>query len=156
MNKAMMALLGALSLLYRVDRMASVPRGIRNHNPGNIRRTGEKWQGMSVEQDDPEYVVFDSAFWGLRALARVLRTYREKYALRTVRAIVTRWAPHNENDTRAYVDHVASLLGVQPDDDIGADVDTQARLVAAIVKHENGVQPYPFDMIRQAVEAANT
>ena len=150
------ATLAALALLYGGAKMANdVPRGIRNHNPGNIRRTGTRWQGMASDQSaDPEYIVFQSPFWGLRAMARILKTYRERYGLRTVRGIVTRWAPPNENDTESYVNSVAQALGVGPDDDLPGDTDTTARLVAAIVRHENGVQPYSPAMIRNAVEAA--
>ena len=38
-------------------------RGIRNHNPGNIRH-GEQWQGLAKEQTDPSFCVFISNEYG--------------------------------------------------------------------------------------------
>ena len=40
-----------------------IPRGIRNHNPGNIRH-GDKWQGLSAEQTDSSFCVFDAPEYG--------------------------------------------------------------------------------------------
>jgi hypothetical protein len=136
--------------------MSTTPRGIRNHNPGNIDRTSERWQGMAADQSaDPRFVVFTAPVWGLRALAKVLLSYQRKYNLRTPAAIIGRWAPPAENDTGAYARQVAKALGVGPDDRIDLqDPDTLARIVPAIVQHENGQQPYPADLIRQAVAMA--
>ena len=32
--------------------MTNLPRGLRNCNPGNIRITKDKWQGLRAEQTD--------------------------------------------------------------------------------------------------------
>lgn len=136
--------------------MATIPRGIRNHNPGNIDRTTERWQGMAADQSsDPRFVVFTGPVWGLRALAKVLLSYQRKYNLRTPAAIIGRWAPPVENDTGAYARQVAKALGVQPGDQIDLqDARTLERILPAIVAHENGQQPYPETVIRQAVALA--
>ena len=39
------------------------PRGLRN-NPGNLRRTGDRWQGLRPVQDDPEFLQFEAPCWG--------------------------------------------------------------------------------------------
>lgn len=116
-------------------------RGLRNNNPGNIRKTATVWQGQKAEQTDGDYIQFVSAEYGIRALAKVLNTYRTSYGLDTVREIVGRWAPPNENDTASYVNSVASQLGIGPDATIDFNVHMPA-LVKAIIKHENGLQPY--------------
>ncbi len=124
------------------------PRGIRNHNPGNIKRTADQWRGMSSTQGDAVFVQFDAPVWGLRALARVLRKYQQT-GNDTVREIINRWAPPVENITSAYVDAVARALGIDPD-----DVVTEAQmpaLMAAIVHHENGQQPYEPELFAQAI-----
>lgn len=133
-----------------------IPRGIRNHNPGNIDRTTERWQGMAADQsNDPRFVVFTAPVWGLRALAKVLLSYQRKYNLRTPAAIIGRWAPPGENDTGAYARQVAKAIGVQPDDRIDLqEARTLERILPAIVAHENGQQPYPEALIRQAVALA--
>lgn len=132
------------------------PRGIRNNNPGNIDRTNERWQGMSADQSaDERFVVFDSAEWGIRALTKVLRNYGLRHDINSVRGVIERWAPSVENNTEAYINQVASALGVNPDQIIDLqDPDTLQPLVTAIIKHENGQQPYTAELIRKGVERA--
>jgi hypothetical protein len=127
------------------------PRGIRNNNPGNIRRTADLWQGMADVQDDPAFVQFTSPEYGIRAMSVILANYR-RAGRNTVRKIITRWAPSNENDTEAYVNAVAASLGIDPDQQLG-DGDMPL-LIAAIIKHENGVQPYDIALIEQGVSLA--
>ncbi|HWH86338.1 MAG TPA: structural protein [Pseudomonas sp.] len=128
-----------------------LPRGIRNHNPGNIVHSTNAWRGKSLNQTDPRFVVFDDPLWGIRAIARTLCTY-QMYRLATdgscidsVREIISRWAPLTENDTHAYVHHVAACLEVDPDDPVVdvTDYHTLRRLVLAIIGHENGEGPMP-------------
>lgn len=131
-------------------------RGIRNNNPGNIDRDGTPWQGMADDQSgDPRFIVFKSAPYGIRAMARVLITYQDKHGLRTVRRIIGRWAPPVENDTDAYVNAVAASVGVGPDDVIDVhNFNVLRPLVKAIIKHENGVQPYPDGVINYGLQLA--
>ena len=37
----------------------------------------------------------------------------------TIRGIISRWAPSNENNTRAYIENVSRLAGIAPDEPIG-------------------------------------
>ncbi len=131
-----------------------LPRGIRNNNPGNIRRIGKPppWRGLSADQSaDPAFLVFDAPLWGLRALARTLYTYWDKYRLKTVRSIITRYAPPVENDTGAYVAQVAAALNVRPDAPIAATPETWVALMRAIVRQENGVGDYyPIELYWEA------
>lgn len=119
------------------------PRGIRNHNPGNIRRSGDPWQGLAKDQNDDAFFQFAEPKWGIRALARVLISYQDRHGLRTVRAIISRWAPPVENKTSSYIDHVARRLNVGADDPLDVhDYRVLRGLVEAIIAHENGQQPY--------------
>src|SRR5574337_876096 len=87
-------------------------RGIRNNNPGNIRKSSEPWRGLAAAKDqkDPAFFTFETPEWGIRAMAVILRTYQTKYGLRTIRAIIGRWAPSAENDTDAYVDAARGIV----------------------------------------------
>lgn len=117
-----------------------LPRGIRNNNPGNIRH-GDQWQGMAkpAAQTDRDFVVFTSATWGIRAIARLLIAYKDKHGLRTVRQIISRWAPPSENDTGAYVQNVARLVGVPSDAPVDVyDYAVMRPIVESIIRHENG------------------
>ena len=78
----------------------SIPRGIRNNNPLNIRRTGkDQWKGLSKTQSDRSFCQFETLEWGWRAAFYLLtRTYYHKYRLYTIRGIISRWAPLCENN----------------------------------------------------------
>jgi len=133
-------------------------RGIRNNNPGNIRRVeADRWRGVADDQSgDAEFWVFKAPEWGIRALVRIVAfTYPNRFGLRTVRAIITRWAPPNENDTASYVRTVAAALGV--DADVPLDFSDRRivhALVCAIIRHENGINPYPMATIDQGIDLA--
>jgi hypothetical protein len=134
-------------------------RGERNKNPGNLDRIpGQHWQGMSLDQSgDPRFVVFDTPLWGIRALARTLLTYYRKHDRDTPRKIINRWAPPNENDTNAYVNNVAKLLQLGPDEVFAVDSEPMLTILAkAIIQHENGRCIYDDTTIADAVRKALT
>ena len=132
---------------------AGAPRGIRNNNPGNIEwSASQTWQGQVGS--DGRFIIFSDAHWGLRALARLLSNYRRLHGLTTVQGLIGRWAPSGENNTSAYVSAVASAVGVRPNQELTFAGDQFVRLVAAIVQHENGQQPYTTAQIRAGINAA--
>jgi hypothetical protein len=131
------------------------PRGIRNHNPGNIRRSSDPWQGLAERQGDVEFFTFKSPVYGIRALARTLITYQDKHGLRTIRQIIGRWAPPVENNTNAYVRAVADATDLDADQMLDLhDFDYLFPLTKAIIKHENGQQPYTDAQITKALVLA--
>ena len=117
------------------------PRGIRNCNPGNIRMTKDKWQGLRTVQTDKEFFQFEEMKWGYRALIRTLQNYRKRHGCMTIADFIRRWAPSQENNTTAYIRSVCSQLEVPsmyvPNVD---DRDTMCAFAAAISRHENGVE----------------
>lgn len=129
------------------------PRGIRNNNPGNIRHGSAQWQGMADIQADSDFVTFNSPVYGIRALAKVLTNYEVLYGLNTVRGLISRWAPATENNTESYVQSVALRVGVLPDQPISV-VAYLEPLAKAIIKHENGQQPYSDETIQQGLALA--
>lgn len=131
-------------------------RGLRNNNPGNIRKNARnKWQGLAPKQPDRSFVSFQSPQWGIRALAVVLISYYDKYSLRTPKAIINRWAPPSENDTTAYAEAVASGMGCAVDSKVNMhDYADLMPMVKAIITHENGVQPYDQDTLDEALAMA--
>ena len=125
-------------------------RGLRNNNPGNLRRTSDNWQGLDLVQTDSEFFQFMNPKMGIRALAKTLRTYQDRHGLRTVRKIISRWAPSSENDTEAYIMSVAGQLDVNPSQILHRDKYLKP-LVKAIIKHENGMNPYREVTINEAI-----
>lgn len=128
------------------------PRGIRNNNPGNIR-SGERWLGV-VGADDAGFCVFDTDEHGIRALAKVLIAYRVAHGLRTLREYITRWAPPSENDTGSYIAAVCAECKAGPDDDYPLTAASLVPLLAAIVRHENGQQPYSLNQLTAGITLA--
>lgn len=131
-----------------------IPRGIRNNNPGNIR-WGENWQGLKKDgkKQDPSFCVFTNAVYGIRALGKLLKNYQRLYGLNTPRKIINRYAPPFENQTQAYIQSVAQQLGITPD----SVVDLSERgvltvFIKAIIRHENGIQPYKDSTIQKGIE----
>ena len=107
-----------------------LPRGIRNNNPLNIRRTGkDQWQGLSKTQNDRGFCQFESMEWGWRAAFYLLtRTYFQKHGLQTIRGIISRWAPpQDHNDTEAYIRNVSRRTGIGPDEPIGIPSEKPSR-----------------------------
>ena len=143
----------------------TTPRGIRNNNPGNIRWSADSWRGAVPREQaaDKSFVVFEAPEWGIRALAVVLRNYSKRSGLQgvggvgidTVREVISRWAPSVENDTDAYVASVCRAMNVRPN----TIIDLRSRaplypLIVAIIRHENGQQPYSPDLINKGLDLA--
>ncbi len=112
-------------------------RGLRNNNPLNIRHGKSLWRGMRGVQTDSSFVQFESIEMGYRAAFALLETYRVRYHCRTVRQVIFRWAPPQENKTYVYLYHVCLWSGM-PNPDHVLEEDELPRLVAAMHRQENG------------------
>lgn len=136
----------------------NVPRGVRNCNPGNIDyNPANKWQGQLPPNPalEKRFARFDCPENGIRALGKLLQIYQSKHGLKTVKAIINRWAPSVENDTNAYVRAVEQKTGTAP----GADVNMKdpvvlTGFVKAIIHHENAGFEYPDSVVREGVRRA--
>ena len=133
-------------------------RGVRNRNPGNIDyNPANQWQGQLKPDPSIEkrFARFDTPENGIRALGKTLLTYQRKYGLKTVKAIISRWAPSVENDTDAYVRAVEANTGTKP----GAQIDLavpamMVGFVKAIIHHENAGYAYPDSVLAEGVRRA--
>ncbi len=128
----------------------SESRGIRNNNPGNVVRNNTPWQGLcEIQTADERFCVFESPKFGIRAIARILITYFDKRRaangtpIDTVGEVMARWAPPIENPTEKYADFIRDSLGVNVGQQINIlDYKTMRVVVEAIIRFENGSQPY--------------
>ena len=139
--------------------MSKQSRGIRNNNPGNIDyNKNNQWRGqISIETSaiNPRFAKFDTPENGIRALAKLLLNYQRLHGLKTVREIINRWAPPVENVTSAYVTACARELGVDQNEVINlSDRRLLKLLTVAIIKHENGSQPYSEFVIDTGISEA--
>ena len=122
-------------------------RGLRNNNPGNIRRNSDVFQGEKTSSDK-EFKQFKSMAYGYRAIFKILSNYYRNYKLDTIRKMIGRWAPENENDTDAYIKAVSDYAGIPADDPINInDREQMIRIVAGISKVENGREADMSDVI---------
>ena len=120
-----------------------LPRGIRNNNPLNIRKSKSKWQGLVENSPDKEFCVFEHMKWGWRAAFKLLcDTYYKQWGLRTIRDIIHRWAPPNVgNHADVYIAQVAMSIGWPdsvPMPDPKENPSLWRRMAWAMARIENG------------------
>ena len=125
-----------------------LPRGLRNNNPGNIRRNSDVFQGEVNPSRDKDFKQFKSMAYGYRAVFKILSNYHRVYKLTTIRKMISRWAPENENNTNAYIKAVSDYAGIPADDPINInDREQMIRIVAGMSKVENGREADMSDVI---------
>ncbi|MWF45562.1 hypothetical protein [Escherichia coli] len=122
--------------------------GFRNHNPGNLREasnsTGRN-QGFSTFASDND---------GLAAMARQLMLYGDR-GNNTPRGFIHTYAPRSENNTRAYIDDVTSRTGYGADQRLDLhNPEVLKALMASMIQHEQGSQPYSEDQLSNAIQSA--
>ncbi|MEG1903693.1 MAG: structural protein P5 [Bacteroidales bacterium] len=122
-------------------------RGLRNNNPGNLRLSKDKWQGLRAVQTDKEFFQFETMAHGYRALIRTLQNYRKLHKCQTIADFISRYAPKIENNTAGYIQRVCREMQVPttyvPDVN---DKATMCNFAAAISQVENGVSAVMADI----------
>ena len=109
---------------------------IAKNNIFNIRQ-GAKWQGMTGTKKG--FVEFESRKMAMRAWLMLMRTYRRRYGCTTIRQIVSRYAPPNENDTDGYIEYCCRQMDMNPDDVLIFDSE-YIKLATAMARMETGAE----------------
>lgn len=119
---------------------AAKPRGIRNNNPGNIRISTNAWKGKvpKEQNSDGAFEQFYRMEDGSRAMIVLIRNWIKKGTANTIRKIISRYAPSNENNTQGYIDSVSKMTGFAPDQVLDIDKVTLNKLFLAMTTKENG------------------
>ena len=86
-------------------------------------------------------------------MARQLQLYENRDRIETLSGIIGKYAPPNENDTDSYIRDVSALCEVTPDSPLDVKP-VLPKLIAAIITHENGSQPYSSDVIALGISLA--
>lgn len=133
----------------------TLPRGIRNNNPGNLIRTASDWIGKVpfAQSTDSQFEQFTHVEYGLRAMAYDIIGDISK-GKNTLTALITEYAPPSENDTAAYINSVSNQTGVGANDTIPLSVDTLVAIMQAKIVVENGPSAGNYvteDMIREGI-----
>ncbi|MFS7187947.1 hypothetical protein AB6848_21000 [Serratia proteamaculans] len=119
--------------------------GLRNNNPGNLRAA------PNATGKNGGFSTFSSSQDGLAALSRQLQLYGDR-GNNTLNGIIHTYAPRSENKTQAYIDAVSKQTGFNPSDRINLhSPEVLEKLIPAIIKHENGAQPYTRDEISKGI-----
>lgn len=144
------------SYLADPNKRSTLPAGMRNNNPGNIKFVGQKVPGIvgpsvNTDQGDPQ-AVFDTPESGMKAMyTLLLKKYTGgKISPNQMIAGKMGWTPGNY-DAAA---NVARTMGISPDDDIGLNNPERAsRFMQALILQEHGQKGklYSQDMIRNAI-----
>lgn len=126
---------------------AKLPLGMRNNNPGNLRKPG----GNGFQR-------FASMLDGQRAMASQLLRYYNRDGLDTINGIVNKWAPESDNnDTGSYIADMVLKTGKGARQHLDLnDPATLASLMRAMTMHEQGPAGASIDpkLIGQAVAEA--
>lgn len=101
----------------------SLPRGLRNNNPGNLIYTAINWQGKLPYSDNkdwsgnPENIVrhfeqFRSLKYGIRAIA--LDAVNSIDPDTTLREYIYEYAPGSGDNQEAYINYVSESANINP------------------------------------------
>lgn len=124
--------------------------GLRNNNPGNLRAAPNA-TGMNGG-----FSTFATPQDGLSALSRQLQLYGDR-GNNTLNGILHTYAPRSENKTQSYIDAVSKQTGFSPGDRLNLhSPEVLEKLIPAIIKHENGTQPFSRDDILQGINESVT
>lgn len=120
------------------DAYGTMPRGIRNNNPGNLNYAGQA--GATLEGGEGgRFAVFESMQHGVAALYKQLQLYFKR-GINTLSSIVKTYAPASDNNNvDAYISALTKATGKSANEVLDSgDTATIARLMKGIVDHENG------------------
>lgn len=111
----------------------------KRNNPFNIRKSLSRWKGLTARGSEKGFCEFVDVCYGVRAFIILIHNYIHIKGLRTVRQIVSTYAPKSENDTEGYIRYVCFSTGFD-DDDVLKDRDIIDLGVAMSVMEGNPIR----------------
>lgn len=124
--------------------MESLPRGIRNNNPLNLRISNNAWLGKVKDNTDGAFEQFTSMEYGLRAafinIRTIIRRRLQHGSYTTLAQLIHIWAPSSDgNNEAAYVVTVTKYSGIKANEHIVINnKDQMCALLAAMAHVECG------------------
>ena len=109
---------------------------IAKNNIFNIRAGQAQWLGMTGSKKG--FVEFDTQEHGIRAWLVLMRNYRRR-GLKSIRQIVSTYAPPTENQTERYIQYCCQVVVLGDTADIGQDI-MYAMLGVAMARMETGTR----------------
>lgn len=125
------------------------------HNPGNIRKSNDLFIGEIQPSSDAAFKEFANMSFGYRAMFKVLDSYRRR-GIYTIDRIVRRYSEDNQ---QAYIMFVEQRTGFGAYEEIPNTKQAMVRLVAAMSRFENGIEPNLYEVqkgwdIKENIETA--
>lgn len=111
---------------------------IGKNNIFNIR-SGSRWLGSVGSTKG--FVDFSSREMCIRACLVLLRNYRRRYGLRTIREVISRFAPPSENNTENYIRFVCDSVLMYDLEPINLDIKYFCILSAMAKMETNTILP---------------
>jgi len=140
---------------------ATLPLGLRNRNPLNMRDYNINWQGkIGVNRG---FVVFDTYENGIRAAGNDLKN-KWLRGIKTIRQIVSAWAPaegvnqdgqHYSNNTESYIRSVSQQAGIGENTEL-LSLSEYISVVMAMIKHENGMNDFDRSFVAHWLKVGMT
>lgn len=116
-----------------------LPRGMRNNNPGNIKKSKCRWKGKT-KSTDRSFEQFNYYWQGVRVMMIILLKYYDEGA-NTVERIVYKYARENQLLT-PYVESVSKGMALRPRQQFTMNRPTLLLLCTEICRYElKGVNP---------------
>jgi len=119
----------------------ATPIGIRNNNPGNLRRAYGMLYPTVINNGYAQYRTMTD---GVQSLAMLVSDYYVQHGLKTLPDFVSRYAPASENDVAQYVRNMTLILKANPltvhERDLRLDISWNAlEFIRAIIRCENSL-----------------
>ena len=141
------------------------PRGLRNNNPGNIRRDDTEWMGLHTagHQMDPSFFQFIRMEFGIRAMTRIFRIYKKNHGIDSLTKLSHRWAPASDgNDPVQHARNIAAhsrgnVTGIETAIDLD-DREILFGVVRGVMVAENGrkAETVSDEEVREGIELERT
>lgn len=133
-------------------------RGLSLNNPFNLMdNTTFQWEGQLQPTGDPDrrLAQFDTVDHGLRAGFKNLVNQGRIHRLNTWAQIIPKYAPPNENDTKAYMAAIVKGTGVAANTPLDFDnLDFLETAGKCFIMQEQGTCPFTDEQIAQAISEA--
>lgn len=124
------------------------------NNPGNIKITGDRWQGQIFPGESNTFVTFSTLDYGFRALFKLIRN-EIIGGNDTIEKLIYDWAPPSENDTESYINYLVYFTHYNRSDNINPDqYDLIYSLGLNMARFETGEQYFPQQSIDNGFKMA--
>lgn len=121
------------------------PRGIRNNNPGNLKKTNINWQGEVQPGTDQVFEQFITPAYGVRALIKDIKGDIQNKGADTISKLIYTYAPPGENNTENYINVLSYMVGIPRDSPIFPTKEIIKKIAQGIANFENyGVKPLNY------------